>query len=55
MRLLRNIGNWYLQESYTYFNIFGVTTQPYLLPKYLANRLILGQIIYQMILQGFNA
>jgi hypothetical protein len=55
MRLLRSIGNWYLQEDCTYLRIYGVTIPPHLFPKYVSNRLILGEISYQTILQGFNA
>jgi hypothetical protein len=46
MRLIKNIGNWYLQEDCTYLRIYGVTASPHLLPKYVPNRLILGEIDY---------
>jgi hypothetical protein len=55
MKLLKSIGNWYLQEDYTYLRIYGVTAPPHLLPKYVPNRIILGEIAYQTILQVFNA
>jgi hypothetical protein len=53
--LLRSIGNWYLKEDHTYLRIYGVTAPPDLLPKYITNILVLGEITYQTILRGFNA
>jgi len=55
MRLIKNIGNRYLQEDYTYLIIYGVTASPHLLPKYVPNRLTLIDFSYQTIPQGFNS
>jgi len=55
MRLIKNIGNYYLQEDYTYLRIYGVIASPHIFPKFVPNRLILSEISYQTILQGFNA
>jgi hypothetical protein len=41
--------------DYTYLRICGATATPHLLPKYVPNRLVLGEIAYQTVLQGFNA
>jgi hypothetical protein len=53
--ILKYIGNWYLQEKFTYFRIYGVVASPHLLPIYVPNKLVLSEIAYQTILQGFNS
>jgi hypothetical protein len=54
MTLLRNNENWYLKQDHTYLRIYGVTTPANLLPKYVSNIVVLGEIAYQTILQGFD-
>jgi hypothetical protein len=54
-KIISLINNWYLEEKCTYFMIFGATRAPHLLPAYVPDRLALGEICYQTILQGFNA
>jgi hypothetical protein len=49
------IGNWYIEEDFTYIRIFGATATPYHFPKYVPNKLVVGEIAHHMILQGFNA
>jgi hypothetical protein len=49
------IGSCYIQEDLTYINIFGATTTPHLFPRYVLDRLVVGKIAYQTILQGFDA
>jgi hypothetical protein len=35
--------------------IYGANVAPHLFPKYVPDRLVMGEICYQTILQGFNA
>jgi hypothetical protein len=44
-----------LEERETYIRVFGATGAPHLLPIYVLDRLVLGEICYQTILQGYNA
>jgi hypothetical protein len=53
--LISYIGSWYLQEDCTYLRIYGATATPHLLPKYVLDRVVLGEVAYQTVLQGFNA
>jgi hypothetical protein len=39
----------------TYIRVFGATGAPHLLPTHVPDRLIVGEIYYQTILQGYNA
>jgi hypothetical protein len=54
-KVISRIGHWYLEERSTYLRIFGATGAPHLLPAHVSNRLVLGEICYHTILQGFNA
>jgi hypothetical protein len=54
-KLISKIGHWYLEERRTYIIIFGATSAPHLLPIHVPDKLVLGEICYQTILQGFNA
>jgi hypothetical protein len=54
-KVISRVGNWYLEEKSTYLRIFGAIGAPHLLPAYVPDRLVLGEICYQTILQGFNA
>jgi hypothetical protein len=54
-KIISHIGNWYIQENITYIRICGATEAPHLLPKYVPDRLVVGEIAYQIVLQGFNA
>ena len=42
-------------ERETYIKVFDATGAPHLLPIYVPDRLVLGEIFYQTILQGYNA
>jgi hypothetical protein len=46
-KLISYIGNWYLQEDLTYLRICGATATPHLFPKYVPDRIVLGEITYQ--------
>jgi hypothetical protein len=49
------MGHWYLDERETYIRVFKEIEAPHLLPIYVPDRLVLGEICYQTILQGYNA
>lgn len=52
--MIAKVGHWYFEETSTYIRVFRATSTPHLLPVHVANRLILGEICYQTILQGYN-
>jgi hypothetical protein len=54
-KVIPNIGHCYLEERSTYIIIFRAIKAPYLLPIYVPDKLVLGEICYHTILQGFNA
>jgi hypothetical protein len=54
-KVISKVGHWYLDECETYIRVFGTTRAPHLLPIYVLDRLVLGEICYQTILQGYNA
>jgi hypothetical protein len=49
------IGHWYLEEKRNYLRIFRAIGAPHLFPYYVPDRMVLGEIYYQTIFQGFNA
>jgi hypothetical protein len=53
-KVIAKVGHWYLDEQETYIRVFGATGAPHLLPIYVPDRLVLGEICYQTILQGYN-
>jgi hypothetical protein len=54
-KMVAKVGHWYLDECSTYIRVFGATRAPHLLPAHVPDRLIVGEICYQTILQGYNA
>lgn len=52
---IRSIGDWYIEEFYTYIRILGHTSAPHLLPKYVPDRLVLREIAYQTVVEGVTA
>jgi hypothetical protein len=54
-KVISKVGHWYLDEHEIYIRVFGATGAPHLLPIYVPNQLVLGEICYQTILQGYNA
>jgi hypothetical protein len=54
MRLIAYVERSYLQDNYTYLTIFSETIATHLLPKFVPNRLVLGEIAYQTILQSLQ-
>jgi hypothetical protein len=53
-KVIAKVGHWYLDERDTYIRVFGATAAPHLLPAHVPNRLVVGEICYQTILQGYN-
>jgi hypothetical protein len=54
-KMIEKVGHWYLDERSTYIRVFGATRAPHLLPAHVPDRLVVGEICYQTILQGYNA
>jgi hypothetical protein len=54
-KVIAKVGHWYLDEHNTYIRVFGATGAPHLLPVHVPDRLVVGEICYQTILQGYNA
>jgi hypothetical protein len=53
--MISKVGHWYLDERDTYIRVFGATEEPHFLPVHVLDRLVVGEICYQNILQGYNA
>jgi hypothetical protein len=53
--VMSKVGHWYLDEHETYIRVFGATRELPFLPIYVCERLVLGEVCYQTILQGYNA
>jgi hypothetical protein len=53
-KIISMIRHWYLEEKITSLIIFGAIGAPHLLPTYVPDRLVLGEVSYQTILQGLN-
>ena len=53
--IISKVGHWYLDERDTYIRVISAIRAPHLLPVYVPDRLIVGEICYQSILQGYNA
>jgi hypothetical protein len=53
--MVSKVGHWYFEETITYIRVFGATGVPHLLPIHVPDQLIVGEICYQTILQGYNA
>jgi hypothetical protein len=54
-KMISKVGHWYLEETTTYIRVFGATGTPHVIPIHVSDRLIVGEIHYQTILQGYNA
>jgi hypothetical protein len=53
--VISKVDHWYLDECDTYIRVFGATGAPHLLPSHVLDHLVVGEICYQTILQGYNA
>jgi hypothetical protein len=54
-KMISKVGHWYLDERDTYIRVFKATRAPHILPVHVPDRLVVGEICYQTILQGYNA
>jgi hypothetical protein len=54
-KMISKVGHWYLDEHDTYIRVFRATSTPHLLPTHVPDHLVVGEICYQTILQGYNA
>jgi hypothetical protein len=54
-RIIEKVAHWYFEETSTYIRVFRATDASLLLPVHVQDRLILGEICYQTIFQGYNA
>jgi hypothetical protein len=54
-KVISKVVHWYLDERDTYIRVFGATGAPHILPSHVPDRLVVGEICYQTILQGYNA
>jgi hypothetical protein len=53
-KMIAKVGHWYLDEHSTYIRVFGATRAPHLLPTHVPDWLVVGEICYHTILQGYN-
>jgi hypothetical protein len=53
--MVSKVGNWYLDKRDTYIRVLGATVASHILPTHVLDRLVVGTICYQTILQGYNA
>jgi hypothetical protein len=53
--MISKVGHWYLDEHDTYIRVFGAIGAPHILPAHVPDHLVVGEICYQTILQGYNA
>ena len=49
---LKELGDWFIDEEFSYIIIYGCEGAPYLLPRYVPERLSLREITYQTISVG---
>jgi hypothetical protein len=54
-KVISKVDHWCLDECDTYIRVFGATIPPHILPSHVSNQLVVGEICYQTILQGYNA
>jgi hypothetical protein len=52
---IAKFGHWYFKETSTYIRVFGATDTPHLLPVHIPDHLILGEIWYHTIFQGYKS
>jgi hypothetical protein len=53
--MISKVDHWYLDEHDTYIRVFEATRAPHLLPTHVPDRLVVVEICYHTILQGYNA
>jgi hypothetical protein len=52
---IKDIGDWYVDEEFSYIRIYGCEGYPHLLPRYVLDRLALREISYQTVTIGIVA
>jgi hypothetical protein len=52
---IKDIGDWYMEKHYAYIRIFGCTSAPHLLPKYVPDRLVIREISYKTVDKGITS
>jgi hypothetical protein len=52
--MVAKVGHWYLYERSTYIRVFRAIGAPHLLPAHVPDWLVVGEICYYTILQGYN-
>jgi hypothetical protein len=53
-KMISKVGHEYLHEHTTYIRVFRATRAPHFLPAHVPDQLIIGEICYHTILQGYN-
>jgi hypothetical protein len=54
-KMISKVVHWYLDEHDTYIWVFGATEAPHILPSHVPDCLLVGDIFYQTIPQGYNS
>ena len=49
--LIATMGDWYMDESFTYIRIYG-SNAAHMFPKVIPNRLVLEEISFQTVIEG---
>jgi hypothetical protein len=50
--IIKRIGDWYLMEHDTYIRVYGAMKSPHLLPRFVPDKLVLQEVVYQMVING---
>lgn len=50
--LLEEIRDWYVEELFTYIRVYGSELVPHIIPRYILERISLGEIANQIYLNG---
>jgi len=53
--MISKLGHWYSDEHATYIMVFEATEAPNLLPVHVPDWIVVGEIWYQTIFQGYDA
>jgi hypothetical protein len=52
MHNLDQIGDWYIEETFSYIRVYGCNAPPHALPKFMPDRLVCREIAYQTTVQA---
>jgi hypothetical protein len=52
LEIVRKIGYWYLMDNVTYIRVYESTKDPYILPRFINDKLVLQEIAYQIEIHG---